>query len=217
MGNLLRKELRLSASILSYLFIPFGLMFLVPGYPILCGAFFVTLGIFQSFQQSREQGDILFSVLLPVSRRNVVLGKYLFSCMIELSSVALMAAAVWMRMTVFSQSAVYRSNPMMNANFFALAMAFVIFGVFNWLFLGGFFQTAYQLAKPFVRYIVAAFFLILAAETLHHLPGWEGFNAFGWEHISFQLGLLGAGIGCYLVLSVGSYQCACRAFEAIDL
>jgi len=92
-GNLLRKELRLSASILSYLFIPFGLMFLVPGYPILCGAFFVTLGIFQSFQQSREQGDILFSVLLPVSRRNVVLGKYLFSCMIELSSVALMAAA----------------------------------------------------------------------------------------------------------------------------
>ena len=64
MRNVLRKEMRLSASILSYLFILFGLMFLLPGYPVLCGAFFVTLGIFQSFQAAREATDIVFSVVL---------------------------------------------------------------------------------------------------------------------------------------------------------
>ena len=66
MKYILKKEMALSASILSYLFIIFGLMFFIPGYPILCGVFFVTLGIFQSFQNAREATDIVFSALLPI-------------------------------------------------------------------------------------------------------------------------------------------------------
>ena len=60
MRNILLKEMKLSASILSYLFIAFGLMFFIPGYPILCGVFFVTLGIFQSFQNAREANDLVY-------------------------------------------------------------------------------------------------------------------------------------------------------------
>ena len=79
MLNLLRKEISLDASPLGYLFIAFGLMFLIPGYPILCGAFFVTLGIFQSFQSMREANDMVFSALLPIAKMDAVKGKYLFS------------------------------------------------------------------------------------------------------------------------------------------
>ena len=49
------KEMKLSAHCLSFIFILFGLMFFVPSYPVLCGAFFVSLGIFQSFQKARER------------------------------------------------------------------------------------------------------------------------------------------------------------------
>lgn len=115
MSNILRKEMRLSASVLSYLFIAFGFMFFIPGYPILCGVFFVTLGIFQSFQNAREANDIIFSTLLPIAKKDVVRGKFLFSCFIELCSFALMAAAVILRMTIFSESSVYRNNALMNA------------------------------------------------------------------------------------------------------
>ena len=94
MREIMIKELRLSASALSYLFIAFGLMFFVPGYPILCGVFFVTLGIFQSFQSAREANDILFSALLPFAKRDVVKGKYLFVCFIELCSLLVMGIAV---------------------------------------------------------------------------------------------------------------------------
>ena len=80
MGKILLKEMKLSASILSYVFIVFGLMFLLPGYPVLCGVFFTTLGIYQSFQNMRETNDILFSALLPISKEDVVRGKYLFVC-----------------------------------------------------------------------------------------------------------------------------------------
>ena len=50
MRNILKKEMKLSASPLAFIFIAFGLMFFIPGYPILCSAFFVTLGLFHSFQ-----------------------------------------------------------------------------------------------------------------------------------------------------------------------
>ena len=43
MNVMLKKEMRLSALTLTYLFIGFGAMTMLPGYPILCGVFFITL------------------------------------------------------------------------------------------------------------------------------------------------------------------------------
>lgn len=217
MTDLLRKEMRLSASVLSYLFIAFGLMFLLPGYPILCGAFFVSLGLFQSFQLAREANDIVFSVLLPVAKRDIVRGKYAFVCLIEGCALLLMALAVLLRMTVFSQAEVYRMNQMMNANGFALGMAFVIFGLFNWIFVGGFFKTAVKFARPFVGFVIACFLTIFAAEALHHIPGLERLNAFGTDALGLQLILLGAGVLLFLLMTLLSGRRACERFEKIDL
>lgn len=217
MRNVLRKETRLSASVLSYLFILFGLTFFLPGYPVLIGVFFVTLGIFQSFQTAREANDVVFSVLLPIAKRDVVKGKYAFVCLIECAALLLMALAVVLRMTVFAQSAVYRANALMNANFFALGTACLIFGLFNWIFVGGFFKTAYRFARPFVTYLIVAFSVILIAEAMHHVPGLEALNAFGTDGLGLQLGLLAGGLAGFLLITVLSCKRACARFEAIDL
>ncbi len=217
MRNVFLKELRLSASPLSYLFILFGLMFFLPGYPILCGVFFVTLGIFYSFQSAREANDIVFSALLPIAKKDVVKGKYLFVCFIEGCALLLMTISTAVRMTVLSESAVYRSNALMNANPFALGAAFFLFGLFNLIFVGGFFKTAYRFARPFVTYIVSAFLTVGAAEALHHFPRLEALNAFGTEHIALQGILLLAGAALFLLMTLLSCRRACRDFEKIDL
>ena len=211
------KEMKLSASPLSYIFILFGLMFFIPGYPILCSAFFVTLGIFQGFQYAREANDIEFSVLLPISKKDVVKGKYMFVCFIEACSLVLMIASTITRMTVLSDSVVYRTNALMNANLFALACALVIFGLFNVIFLGGFFRTAYNQGKPFITYIIAVFLLIGLFEALHHFPGLEILNSFGSDHIGFQLMMLVSGLLIFLIMTGLSYKASCRNFELIDL
>lgn len=217
MRNLLRKEMKISSSVLSYLFITFGIMFFIPGYPILCGVFFVTLGLFQSYQYAREANDIVFSVLLPIAKKDVVKGKYLFACFIELCSFALMSAITIIRMTVLSESPVYRNNVMMNANPFALGMALVIFGLFNLIFIGGYFKTAYNFEKPFLTYIILAFLTLGIGEALHHFPGLGMLNAFGFEHILTQLGLFALGALCYVLITLLSYKNACKHFEKIDL
>ena len=217
MNALLRKEMRLSALLLTYLFIGFGVMTLLPGYPILCGVFFITLGIFQSFQSAREANDIVFSTLLPVAKRDVVKGKYQFTVLIELCGFAVMAVLTLVRMTVLADALLYRHNALMNANPFFLGMVLVIFGLFNVIFLGGFFRTGYKQGKPFVIYIAAAFLMIGVAEALHHIPGLEALNAFGFDHIGLQLALLAAGAAAFAAMTYLSYNKACQRFELIDL
>ena len=216
MNALLRKEMHLSAHILSYIFIVFAFMTLVPGYPILCGAFFITLGIFQSFQSAREANDIVYSALLPIAKHEVVKGKYQFSIMIEMCGFAIMAIMTIIRMTVFTDVEVYTHNALMNANLFFLGMALVVFGLFNMVFIGGFFKTAYKLS-PFITYIITAFVAIGIAEAIHHVPGLGSVNAFGFDDIVLQLCLFIGGAVIFAAMTYLSYRKSCADFERIDL
>ena len=217
MLNIMRKELTLSASILSYLFILFGFTFLLPGYPILVGTFFISQGLFQSFQSAREANDIVFSALLPIAKRDVVKGKYGFVCLIQGCSLIVMVMCTVLRMTVLADSVVYRNNALMNANFFALGMALIIFALFNWIFVRGFFKTAYKFGLPYVTFIVTAFLTIFIAEALHHFQGLGALNAFGTESFGLQMGLFGAGLLIYLATTMLSCRSACAKFEKLDL
>ena len=217
MKALFKKELFLSASVLSYLFIAAGFMALIPGYPILCSVFFVTLGIFHGFQYAREANDIVYSALLPVAKRDVVKGRFLFVIFIEACAFLLMTAMTLLRMTLLAGVPVYLENALMNANPFFLGTALLLFGLFNLVFVGGFFKTAYNLGKPFVTYIIVCFLLIGIAEALHHFPGLEALNAFGFDHPVLQLSLLSAELLLCILLTLLSYNKACKDFERIDL
>ena len=78
MKKLLYKEMKLSANSLSYWFIAFSAMTMIPRYPILVGSFFICLGIFYTYQQIREYEDITSTVMLPVKKNDVVTSKYQF-------------------------------------------------------------------------------------------------------------------------------------------
>ena len=116
MLKLLAKELKLTASILSYVFIVFALMAFLPGYPILVGTFFCCLGIFQTFQAAREANDITYTALLPVAKRDIVKAKYNFCVFIEACYFLLTAAVTLIRMTIFADAIAYTNNALMAAN-----------------------------------------------------------------------------------------------------
>lgn len=217
MNKLLRKELRLGASPLSFFFIAAGLLALVPGYPILLGAFFTTLGIFYSFQTMRENNDITYSALLPVTKTDIVKGKFAFCVFIELCAFLVMMLATLLRMTLWKDAAVYRENALMNANPAFLGFALVLFGCFHIVFFRGFFKTAYYFGKPFILYCATAILLIFIAEALHHIPGLEAINAFGFDSLNIQLPAFFCGLLLYAALSAFAVRSACRSFEKLDL
>ncbi len=215
MKNLLNKELRLSSHPLSYLFLGFSLMALIPGYPILVGAFFICFGIFETFRSSRETNDVLYSVLLPIDKKDTVKARYLFVCLIEGIAFLLMAGLTALRMIFFADAAVYVNNAMMNSNPVFLAWTLLIFTFFNTLFVGPFYKTAYRFAGPLVAFIVASFSAVSVAEVLHHIPGLTFLNTS--ERLPLQLTLAGAALAVFLFSTVLSCRIAQRRFELLDL
>ena len=152
MKSLLYKELKLSSLAVTYFFIAFGLMTFLPGYPILLGSFFVCMGIFYSFQFSRESNDPLFTVLLPVAKTDAVRAKFLFVLVVQGLSFLLMTICTLVRMTLLSRAAVYEQNLLSNANLFYLGFCLVMFGLFNLIFVRGYYKTAYKIGVPFIVY-----------------------------------------------------------------
>lgn len=215
--TLLTKELRLAASPLSYWFSAASLLTFLPGYPILVGTFFITLGIFYSFQSMRENGDIAYSLLLPVAKADVVKGKFRFVLLIEAVGFVPTAAITLIRMGWLNDAAVYTSNALMNANLTFLGLVLVVFGLFNAVFVGGFFQTAYYFGKPFVRYCIGAFLVITLAETLHHVPGTAALYASGFTPLAAQSIALCVGALLFAGLTAFGIKRSVRAFECLDL
>ena len=215
--KLLGKEIKLAASPLSWLFISFALMAFIPRYPILVGAFFICFGIFQSVQSGRENNDILYTVLLPVSKTDAVKAKYRFTVMIQMIAFIISAAFTLLRMTLMTQAAPYVANPMMNANQAFLCYMLLVFALFNWIFLCGFFKTAYKFGVPFILFIVISFIMITVAEILHHIPGLEFLNDADTLCNPTMWIILAAGFAVYVLVTFISCRVAMKRFERVDM
>lgn len=216
MRKLLYKEMKLSANPLSYWFITFSAMTMIPRYPILVGSFFICLGIFYTYQQVREYDDITYTVMLPVRKKDVVSAKYLFVLFIELMAFVLCALLTIIRMKFLGNAAPYVTNPLMNANAAYLGYLLAVFASFNGIFLAGFFKTAYKIGKPFILFCVVGSIIIFMGEVLHHIPGLENLNDPANLSI-LQVAILAIGITVFMLCTWFSYKKALKDFEEINL
>lgn len=216
MKKLLFKEMKLTANPLSYWFIAFSAMTMIPKYPILVGSFFICLGIFHTFQQAREYDDITYTLMLPVKKQDVITAKYLFVLFIELISFIFCTFLTIIRVKFLGNAAPYVTNQLMNANAAYLAYVMLVFAAFNSIFLGGFFKTAYKLGKPFILFCIAGFIIITVGEVLHHIPGLESLNAPSYVSTP-QLVIFAIGITVFLLCTWLSCQKAKKDFKKIDL
>lgn len=216
MKKLLYKEMKLSANPLSYWFIAFSAMTMIPRYPILVGSFFICLGIFYTYQQVREYDDITYTVMLPVRKKDVVSAKYLFVLLIELIAFVLCTLLTIIRMKFLGNAAPYVTNPLMNANAAYLGYLLAVFASFNGIFLAGFFKTAYKIGKPFILFCVVGSIIIFMGEVLHHIPGLESLNDPANLSIP-QVVILLIGIAMFKLCTWFFYQKALKDFEEINL
>lgn len=217
MKQLLVKEFKLTGHPLSFFFLAFSAMTMIPGYPILVGSFFISLGIFYTFQFAREYNDVLYTALLPVKKSDVVKARYLFVVTLQLIGYFLCLLQTLLRMFLLSDAAPYVNNPMMNANFVYLGGYLLVMASFNFVFVKGFFKTAYAFGKPFILFSIVSFLIIGVMETLHHLPGLTKLNTCGFDYLGLQVTILSICAILYVVSIVVSLKKSMKSFEKIDL
>ena len=84
MKALLSKEFKLCVHPALFIYLALILMLLIPNYPYLVSCFFVCNGIFFCFQQARENGDAMYTAMLPVSKAQAVKARVWFVVIIEI-------------------------------------------------------------------------------------------------------------------------------------
>jgi len=215
MKNLLYKEARLALHPTSILFLGLSAMLLIPNYPYYVTFFYTSLGIFFICLTGRENQDLLYTLLLPVSKSDAVRARMTLACLLELTQ---MAAAVPFAM-LRSRMPLPGNQVGMDANTAFFGLAFLMLGIFNLAFFTRYYRNPVQVGKSFAWASVMEFLYIAAAETLTHAVPFfrDRLDTPDPAFLSAKLLVLCIGALGYAGMTLWAFQMAKRSFEKIDL
>lgn len=214
MKALLYKEFRLVCHPMTPIFCLFGVMVLIPNYPYTVIFFYVMLGLFFTFLNIREQKDIYYSALLPVPKRDTVKAGCAFVVIIQvLSLVVLIPCSLLAAHLQPGKDNLVGLDP----NAALLAAGFLLYAVFNAVFLPSFYANGYKVGVAFLKAVIPTTLAMMVLEALPHFP------ALTWlddMDAATQLRLLPYFVAAVLLYGIGTvltFRRAAAQYEKVDL
>ena len=215
MAKLLKKEFLLFTHPTSWMFLAFGAMMLIPGYPMYLPVFFATLGLFYACLSARENNDLYYTLLLPVRKRDAVRARALYFAIFELLQLAFCVPFAILRHAL-------RIGPNaagMDVNVALFGLTLMLMGLFNLLFLPRLYRNPAAVGKPFLIVTVFVFLYIVAAETCcFAVPFFRDvLDTPDPQHLPAKLAVLGIGAALFALLTITGTRRAEAIFEKVDL
>lgn len=100
MKLLIKKEWKLTVTPVPLLFLLLSALVLVPSYPYYVTFFYNALGIFLMLQAARENRDVYYMALLPLTKRDLVRAR--FSTIVTLQLLQALVCVPFMRLRMTS-------------------------------------------------------------------------------------------------------------------
>ena len=197
------------------LFLLLSALVLVPSYPYYVTFFYNALGIFLMLQAARENRDVYYMALLPVTKRDVVRAR--FSTVVTLQLLQIAACIPFM---LLRRGYAQINNPVgIEANLAFLGFGFVLMGLFNLTFLPMHYKNGYDLGKPFVVSSVVLFLAIVLLETLDHVVPYMKTvcESYAPADLVRQLPVLLGGVAVYALVTYLAFRTSAARFEQVDL
>jgi hypothetical protein len=216
MKQLLYKEFRLAMHPTMYIFPLLSVLVLIPSYPYYVAFMYICLGMYFTFLQGRETGDLYFTAMLPVRKKDIVTARVVMVCFFQWITIliSLPFAVLSVGINPMGQNA---AGIELNAAFYGLVLCML--GGFNLCFLPGFYKTGRKLGRPFFRGGVFIVLFIAAAEAAaQYIPSpmrdWLDVPgpALAAQWPVLLMGALGWG-----GLTALAWQLSVRRFERLDL
>lgn len=211
MKKLLSKEFKLALTPFNYISFAFVLMILIPNYPLYVLFFYPTIGFYQIFATGRANNDILFTSLLPVRKRDIVLARCTTIELLEIIEVLLAVPFAFLRNVLYAGTPIEKSvftEP--NVAFFGITL--VLYALFNAMFIPSFYKTGYK--ARFLWPCIGFFFFTLVAESLAFIPATAEFiDATDLVGMGRQMYLL---LGCVIFFIISGFITRCRAIKNFE-
>ncbi len=215
MKNLIRKELLLSMHPTAPIFLILSGMLIIPSYPYYVVFFYTGLAVFFTCLNGRENNDVFYTLTLPVSKRYIVKARFVFTVLLQLAQ---MLAAV--PFAIIRQNMPLPGNQVgMDANIALFGLAFVMYGVFNYIFYGIYYKDVNKVGTSFVLSSVAMFVYIAIAETCSHAVPFvrDYLDTKDPQYLTYKLTVLAIGVIFYAFSTYMVYRKSVKSFEALDL
>ena len=213
MMKLLYKEVRLAAHPTSIVFAFLGCLVLAPSYPYSVIFMFGCLAPYITFLNVRETNDVWYTAVLPVTKRESVLGKCLLVVSLQLFQLLFSIPFALLRNTLN-----ITNNPVgLDATIAWYGLGFFLYAVFDFAFLTAFYKSGYKVGKSFILAAGPVVLLMAAIEAASHIPALVWMDSCQPKHLLMQLPILTAGIFCYSIFIPLAYRISIKRFEKVDL
>ncbi len=218
MFKLVKKELSLCVHPTSILFLSFCLFIFIPNYPYEVMFFFSGLSIFFTRLSVRENGDLAFSVALPVKKSHVPLAAIFTAGIFQIALLLLAAVCVAVKECTFPVEAQINLSGNI-ANLAFIGCGAMLLGTFNLLFFPLYFKKPDKVGLPFVAAAAAIFVLIAMLITIRFVlpPSVNVFNTVDPAFLGAKLSALALGLCLYAGFTALSACLSVRLFRRVDL
>lgn len=215
MKKLIIKELRLSMHPVTPFMLLLSAMVFISNYPFTVISFYNAMAIFFTCLQGRENRDILYSLALPVAKREIVRARILFAALIELTQLALMLPCL---------ALAQKLNPNgnlagWNANLALVGLELAVYGVFNFVFFVCYYKNVDKVGASFVKACCAlCLCLVWEIASSYAVPFVRDVLATPDPvNLGAKLAVVGIGAAVYAVLTLAACKLGERRFVAQDI
>ena len=229
MKALLYKEFKLAMHPVCYAFIIlFPLMILIPSYPIGIGFIYIISCypiLFLGANKGQQSNDLLYSTLLPVRKKDIVLARIFTVIIMQIAYMLIMSALYPVALAVNNSIVVedtgaHLNVPGLGLNGFVsiLAIAVIGFAVADLIFFPIYYKNGRSIVMS-TLFTILGFVVYLAVFTiaLPYIPGMEWYTKILCDSgVGIQFAFLGGAIALSVLLHFFVYRISSKRLEKVD-
>ena len=227
MKALLYKEFKLAMHPMCYVFLfAVPLMMLIPSYPVAVGFIYLLSCypiLFLGANKGQQSNDLLFSTLLPVRKKDIVLARLFTVSIMQFIYMAIMACllpvAFMIQKSITVESGEVLTPGIGLEGFVSiLAIALIGFSLADLIFFPIYYKKGRSIVLSTLMTILGfAIYLCVFTIFLPYIPGFDGYTNFLCNSgVGVQFIVLGAAIVISVILHFFVYKISAKRLEKVD-
>ena len=224
MKALLYKEFKLAMHPICYIFVAlFPLMILIPSYPIAIGFIYVLTCypiLFLGANKGQQSNDLLFSTLLPVRKKDIVLARIFTVVIMQFAFVMIMSALYPLALSIHSHIPDEKAASVglgLDAFISVIAIALIGYSIADLIYFAIYYKKGKSIvASTLLTILGFIFYLSIFTIAFPLIPGFEGYTNFLSGPIYIQFIVLGVSLLIYVLLHIIVYKIASKELELVD-
>ncbi|MCQ2592041.1 MAG: ABC-2 transporter permease [Treponema sp.] len=219
MKELLLKEIKLCLAPINFVYLSFAAMMIIPNYPRYVPFFFFCVSILHLFTNALLNKDIQFSMILPITKREIVKARCLLVGAYELVGTILSIPFS----ILFTKVIQFENQSGIEGNVAFYGLVLILLSIFNGIFFVSYYKKAEKPGPSFLKasvgfwifYII--FEAIILSKNIIPIPYIKILDQTDGHSLLLQLPILIAGILIYFIAWILTFHRASKIFEKVDL